>query len=258
MVAGLALALGAASTANADVIALWRFEPGSFLLDSSGNGHTLTNGAGSFDAASVTDVAGPQGGAGSALFDGTDVMFTSAALNLSSYRHLRFSWMQRHQATTSTVKVVFEQSSNYNSNNGAFIQTVNSDLGGSNSTTQGYFSERGASGNTSDLYTHGAGSDPGSWATYSVDVDLDASPVGNVVKIFDGNGTEIGTNRDTNPAAAAFINDVLYIGGRGTNAALGFVGNIDELKIESVPEPAIAALLGGALAVVALRRRRRA
>ena len=164
--------------------------------------------------------------------------------------------MQRVQSTTTSVKVAFEDTTNYNATTGAFIQTVNSDLSGTNSTTQGYYSLRGPSGNTSDVYTHGAGSDPGSWASYAVDVDLDATPVGNVVRIFDGNGSEIGTNRDTNPAAPGFTNNTLFIGGRGASAALGFVGNIDELKIESVPEPTAATLLGSALAALALRRRR--
>ena len=197
-----------------------------------------------------------QGGAGSALFDGTDVMFTSSALNLSSFRHLRFSWMQRLQDPSTSVKVVFEQTVNYNNSQGAFLQTVNSDLGGSNPATQGYLSVRGVGGNTSDLYTHATGANPGVWQSFAAEIDLDAPTPGGVVKIFDNNGTEIGTNRDVNAAAASFVNDVLYIGGRSPNAGIGFVGNIDELKIEDVPEPATPLLMSLGLVVAGFRRRR--
>lgn len=171
-------------------------------------------------------------------------------------RHLRISWMQRLQDPGTGVKVVFEQTVNYNTTQGAFLQTVNSGLGGSNPATQGYLSVRGASGNTSDLYTHALGANPGVWQSFSAEIDLDAATVGGVVKIFDGNGTETGSNRDLNPGAASFVNDVLYIGGRSSGAAIGFVGNIDELKIEDVPEPATSLLASLGLIVVGFRRRR--
>jgi hypothetical protein len=143
------------------------------------------------------------------------------------------------------VRAVFEHSANYNATDGAFLATVNSDLGGSNPATQGYLSLNAAGANNSDLYTQTSGT----WQKIVAEIDLDETPAGRIVRLFDENDNLIGTDRDTGPAPGGFISDTFFIGARNTTASIGFLGNIDELKIEAIPEPsalalAIVALLG--------------
>ncbi len=251
LVVSAVLALTFGSDVRAEVIAFWRFESaGSFLTDSSGNGHTLANGAGGLAATPSGDV-GTGGGSGSALFDGGDVMNTLASLDLTPYRHLKISWMQK-QTALGGVKVLFEHTTNYNNTDGAFLATVNSDLGGSNPATQGYFILNAVGANNSDLYTQS----PNNWISMVADINLDSTG-GAIVRLFDGNNNPIGTDRDTGSSPSGFINDTLFIGARGPTASIGFVGNIDELKIESIPEPSTWVLLTLGLPVL-LRLRLRA
>ena len=70
---------------SADVIAHWRFEPddpgtpqNEFLLDSSGNHHSLTNNG----VHSIPDIANVSGGDGSAGFDGYSFLNTVDTLDL--------------------------------------------------------------------------------------------------------------------------------------------------------------------------------
>ena len=230
----LLLAVRVSPGADVEVIAHWRFEPGNFLQDSSPSGaHPLFNPGGTNAPVSSTDVAGAPGGAGSARFDGSDYFRTSTRLDLSSYRRLRISWMQRLQTTG--LAVTFEHSSNYNSNPGAFLHVNHSDIP-SGASVQGYIGLR-SDGYNNDGHPEASGAAPGVWETFVAEINLDAGSQSEVVRIFDGNGNEIGFDYPNNQGSApgAFLNDFFYIGARAA-PSVGFVGNIDELKIERLPE----------------------
>ncbi|HEX3725260.1 MAG TPA: hypothetical protein VHV08_03415, partial [Pirellulales bacterium] len=90
LAAALALCLSAPVVCHAQfqTIAIWSFEPGSFLTDSSGKGNNLINGAGATQAQSVPDVIGPAGKTGSAHFDGSSVLQTQNKLDFTQFRQL--------------------------------------------------------------------------------------------------------------------------------------------------------------------------
>ena len=236
------LLLGA-TTASAEVIAYWRFEPGSFLVDSSGNGHTLTQ-TGTVTADTATDGSGAAG-SGSALFGGAGGLQTAATLDLTAYSKIKISWKQRVQTTTG-IAIVWEHTTDFNSGNGAFVNYV--DTGNQQNIGIAY-------GYDIDRFTHAASATPGTWESYSAIFDLNGTggtPANsNVVQVFDGNGNPVAVTQPyllTPPAS--FRNATFYIGERGGDS-LPFAGNIDELKIENfvIPEPASLALLavGGLL-----------
>ena len=247
LLSGAVLASSAA-TARAELVAYWQFEPDNFLADSSGNGHTLANNG----ATSVTDVAGPQGGAGSALFDGTDIMQTVSTLDLSGYQSVTVTWLQR--VNTTSLGVLFEHSPNKNSNPGGFLADVNELAPGI-----GFPDYTGAGGqNWGDQMPHDipTGAEPvADWEQFILVVDLTATDDG-VVEVTPGSDQTQGDETFIVP----FRNDTWFIGARGAGTQFGYAGNIDELRIEGtpIPEPtglAVLAALGGASA---LRRRRRA
>jgi len=243
-----------APSAGAVVVAHWRFEPGAFTADSSPSGaNPLFNGAGANAATSSTDVAGPEGGAGSALFDGNDFLQTVSSLDLTPYRYLRVSWLHRKQADSAII--VYEHTADYNANTGAFVTVVDGDI--SNRNDVGYLSLRTGGGYNLDQYPHAVGAVPGVWESFRAEINLDAAAPSGVVRIFDGSGAEIGSDTPVfqSAAPASFVNSLFAIGAR-TGGVAGFVGNIDELKIEDIPEPTSLTLLGlGALAIVSRRRR---
>lgn len=249
--AGLCLAagMGVAGEASAAVIAHYRFEPGAFLEDSSPNDLDLVATASPASSADVTT----GGGSGSAHFDGNDLLVTETPLDLTPYRHVRISWLQRVQA--GPYGIIYEHSANWNVYPGTLMAISPGD--GYNSTT-GYAGIGSGGTYNLDTFPHPDASSPGTWAAFSVEVNLDAPNSQGVVRIFDGAGNEIGTSSLAHTSMpASFRNDFLYIGNRA-NLAVGFTGNIDELKIESVeiPEPASLALAGAGAVLMQARRRR--
>jgi hypothetical protein len=248
--AGLCVAagFGFAGEASAAVVAHYRFEPDAFLEDSSPNDLDLLN---TTNATSSTD-ATTGGGAGSALFDGNDFLATEAPLDLTPYRHIRISWIQRLQSDQ--IGIVFEHSANWNIFNGSLLGIARGDI--LNSPVHGYAGIGLGGTYNLDTFPHPTAGVPGTWAAFSVEYDLDAGNAQGVTRVFDGNGNEIGTTVHMS-MPTTFRNDFLYIGARAGGGA-GFVGNIDELKIESVeiPEPASLALSGAGAALVLARRRR--
>ncbi len=228
----------AAAPGHAAVIAWYRFEPGNFLADSSGNGNTLQNTGAVID---IGDVGGAGGSRASAYFDGASIMRTIANLNLSPYQQIRVSWWMKNEVdktyTPPNAEIVFEHSNNFNNFPGGFLVSVNENLTG----IQGAAGIRGASGYNLDAYPHAApdaGHPAGVWEQMAVVFNL-ASPDGaNVVRVY-RNGVLL-TDQPYSPSfqttgLAPFRNDVLYVGARGAGPSLQFKGNIDDLKIESIP-----------------------
>ena len=233
--------LASAGAARAQVVAQWRFEPGAFTADSSGNGHTLVN-SGAAESSDVT--AG--GGAGSAAFDGGDIMQTLATLDLSPYQQLQITWHQRVQTTQ--IGLLFEHSPNKNDNPGGFLADVN-EIG----VGLGYPSLRTAAANNNDSMPHAvpdANNPSGVWEQFTMTLDLTAPTSSQILTVT--NGSDVLAATDVVP----FRNDTFFIGAR-SGPQFGFVGNIDELTITAIPEPTGLGLAALGVGATLLRRRRR-
>ena len=238
-------ALALSGAASAVPIAEWRFEPGNFLADSSGNGHTLSNSG----AVSSTEVPAGIGSAGSAEFDGAAIMRTVASMDLSGYESLNISWYQF--VDNGKVAIVFEHSVDTNGNPGGFELTVNEVFTDNTSTGVGRPVLRTNGGYNGDDQTHAIGS----WQQFTMAIDLTATATPTeIVEVT--NGAE---NPFQDANVAPFRNDFFHLGNRFSNLGLGFVGNIDEFRIDGtpVPEPTGAALAALAGAALLARRRRR-
>ena len=238
--------LSTAGTAGAEVIAHWRFgDDTDIYTDSSGNGHTLQSWTG-YVPASVADVGDSTGGnTYSALFNGDDdVMGTVSNLDLSSYDYIRVSWWMK--VTDENCGVIYEQSVNYGSNDGAIASFANATAG------NGQAGVKTDAGFNTDNYTHAT---DGTWQYFEVEYDIRTGTAAADIVVVNPAGTAGSQAIDTVP----FLNDALYIGCRASGHpgnGLGFKGNIDELKIEAIPEPATMTLLLLGLPL-ALRRRRK-
>ena len=233
-----------AAPARGATVAHWRFEPGAFLADSSGNGHTLS----STGATSVADVANASGGAGSALFDGNDIMQTISTLDLSGIQQLRITWHQRVQNTN--IGILFEHSPNKNNAPGGFLADVNEVAVG-----VGFPSLRTFGGNNNDNVNHAvpdAQNPGGVWEQFTMTLDVTGTASASNILTISGSSSDSGLQATD---VAPLRNDTFFIGARGEGPSFGFVGNIDELKIESIPEP--AALTTVSVGAIALLRRRR-
>lgn len=227
-----------AASARAALIAWYRFEPGNFLADSSGNGNTLQNTGATL---AVGDAAPGTTSRASAYFDGASLMRTIANLNLSPYQQVRVSWWMKNEVdktyTPSNAELVFEHSGNFNNYAGAFLVSVNENLTGN----QGAAGLRGSSGYNIDAFPHSvpdAGHPGGVWEQMAVVYNRTSPDAANVVRVY-RNGVLL-ADQPFSPSyqttsLAPFRNDVFYVGARGSPMSLYFKGNIDELKIESLP-----------------------
>lgn len=218
----------------ATTIAWWRFEPGNFLADSSGNGNTLTTLTGT-PVVEVGDVGGAPGSRGSAYFDGSSILKTLGNLNLSPYQEIQVSWWMKVQDTATMEPV--EHSSSFNNNAGGLVVNVNNTL---QSGIAGLRGSTPAFNYNVDSYPNAvpdAQHPDGVWEKVAVVYNLASADAANVVRVYK-NGVLLpdqpypGLQSTT---LAPFRNDVLYVGGRGLGPAYQFKGNIDDLKIEALP-----------------------
>lgn len=224
-------------TACAEVIAFWQFENGALTTDSSGNGHTLTS------AGDPASVAGGQGGSTNCVaLDGNDALYTSSNLDLSSYDWIRVSWYMK--ITTADVDIIYEHSSNFSSNAGGIVGSTNE-----NSNGMGQAGVKSTTGWNVDTYAHATDD---TWEYFEVEYDIRAgTAAADIVIVKEPGGSGLPGNQGTD--TVPFLNDVFYLGARAGNS-LYFTGNIDQFKIESIPEPGtVVLLLSGVLGLIALR-----
>lgn len=248
--AGGAFAAFLATSAPAAVIAEYRFEPGAFLADSSGNGYDLVNNGPTQDTTNVA--AG--GGSASASFDGNDYFQTATPLDLTGVRHVRLSFLARSLGTGAGI--ILETSPNFNENPGGILIDFNENPPGYPAGT-GETGVRLASGGYNlDAFSNGINV----YESYVVDFNLDAAGAAEVVEVRrDGvlqpDATAYGFH-GVPTSTDSFLNAVGYIGARNGGVA-GFVGNLDEIRLEAIPEPTSLALLAvGSLGLLARRRRK--
>lgn len=213
-----------AAVFDPEVIAWWRFEPGSFLLDSSDNGLALsTAGTGGSSGAVFSSDTAANAGSGSAYFDGNAIMQTVGTLNLTSYNHIALSWWQKVESTTTAI--LWEQSINYNSNPGAFIGVVNEP-----SYTPAYVAMRGNTAAIMDTFPYANST----WQHFTAQINL-GLPSGNnheAIKVYQ-DGVLVGADRLDTALPASFSNSPLFLGARSGFAA-PLNGLLDEVKVEKV------------------------
>lgn len=240
-------------TANATVIAYWKFEGtgSTFLSDSSGNGHHLTNFNSVPGSNHVSSTAASLNSSTQSAFfsdSGGKNLRTTATLNLSSYSALTVEfYMQGHFLGFSGI--AFEHSANFNLTPGGLVTYMDS----SNRIDAGWRNP----GISLDRTTIPASGPPdGKWSDWHhVAVIFDKAASGNKIAMYVDGGFVGSDILNAATSGAAFINDTWFIGGRGLGAGLGFAGFIDEMRISSgvltpdqflmnaVPEPSTVVLL---------------
>lgn len=246
-VVACAAVLAGLASAHAGYIADWEFAEGSnFLADSSGNGHTLSQ---TYGATSV----GSTGGV--ATFDGSQTLATN--VDLTSYKKIRVSWGISVQSTG--FGMVYSQ--NLYSAAGGIAADVNEFAVGTGmaglTPTDGAWIGGGAGYNL-DTYSNSTNS---TLENFSVEYDLTAATAADAIKIFKGI-TPVGTDLMTSNVPTSFTSGLFEIGlglnATGTHGNTGFVGQLDYMRIESVPEPSTIMLtVAGMLGLLAYAWRKR-
>ena len=202
-----------------ELVAYWTFDGNKFLFDSSGHGHSLVNQG----AKQVADTA---------FVDGKSLLSTVDSIDLSPYQKLRISWSSKGRHLEAN-QILWEQSDNYNSSNGAIIASIEAGEGLTGiRNSQRYSNQRDMHGfetETHHLETFPVGNDV--WEHFVVEFDRTSPKRSNIVRVFkDGILVGQGTNC-FGPAPRSFANAVFHIGAR-KGISYGFTGQIDNLKIE--------------------------
>jgi hypothetical protein len=246
MVAATCIWLFGGNELNGAVIAEWRFEPDTFLLDTSGNGNHLQNGDSS--AAAVLDETNVHEGSGSALFSGGQIMQTISTLDLSGYSAVSIAWSQRVPNTT--IGILFEHSADKNVNPGGILATVSEPASGVGQPSLNV----GGGGQNNDHMSHLT---DGTWQTFTMTIDLLASG-GGILEVAPG-GTDEVINTAPVASGLTLLDDTFFIGAR-SGVIFGFTGNLDNIVItgiRAIPEPssAVLGMCGVALAGLMFRRK---
>lgn len=230
------------NSSRAATVAYWRFEPGNFTADSSGNGNTLVNSG----VTSSGDIAFNAPGAGSASFDNTSFLNTASSLDLTPYTKLTIEWYQKTSSTADDAVLTHSNGSIYSPPDGGLSVFLN-DVDGSVSAIE----ERGGGGSLNYVYTPFSA---GLWDHYAVTIDS-AQTGANRFKLYK-NYQQTGTYLATTPLNIPFLNETFYFGTIGGTAGLFYTGLLDEVRISDeilapgdfIPEPSVLTLLiAGAL-----------
>ena len=239
-----------AVSSHAAVIADWRFEydpanSAAFYADSSGNGHTLQQTVGLSDA--LVDASTVPGSNYCAFFSGGMGLQTAAAIDLSSYTHIRVSfWM--HNDLPGAIRYVMGTGTNFVAVASGIAITTNEAGAG-----QGLAYLTSGGSVWADSFSHNDPSQQwgGIWEQYAVEYDLGAAANTAVIKVF-RNGVLVGGDKYNYASLfPGMFNEKLYLAGPGS---VPFVGRLDNVMIESIPEPASISVL--ALGLIGLLRKR--
>ncbi len=249
--AAFSLAICAAVTAQADVIAKWTFDGDAttFLVDSK-NDNDLVNSGNVVQSDTTATGTGR-----SAYFNGTSAGYLSTinSLNLSYYRSLRITWSQL--VTSDNEGLVFEHSANANDYDGAFYYDTNARSLAVTEPGTGAVTLRNASdvqGFNGVGLSHLHGDSNSTWENMRLDIDLNATSNTAVIALYRGtdlissySSWPFGINC-TSSAPAEFGDYVLNIGARAGGVA-AFTGYIDNLTISTIPEPSTLLILASGL-----------
>jgi len=247
------------SNADAATIAYWKFEPGALTVDSSGNGHALSNNGvvSSGDIRTSGSVLAP--GTGSASFDGTDFMQTVSSLNLSGHNQITIEWfMKAAPLTGGAVGIVWS----HGEDPGGFVDDGMTHLtvGEFGDPTQVRFREKGGVAGNYDVV---ASFVPSTWHHYAVTIDATQASLINRVHLF-RDKSEMGSAYIGAGNIVPFLNDFFQIGvWHATSNPNRFTGLLDEMRIsdqilttsQMIPEPASLAGMLAAGALFMLQRR---
>jgi hypothetical protein len=203
-----------------EVVAYWQFDGNNFLADSSGHGHTLINrGSTQID--------------GTAAFDGNATLSTVDSIDLTPYTKVRVSWSQKATATK-TDQFVWEQTENFNAVVGA-IAAMRTAMSGRALIRTLTDMERPPYNLEYNMDEYPVADD--TWENFTAEFNLitdrgdRAAYRADVVKVFK-DGTPIGLASPLECFAPdSFINAAFHIGAR-VDAPNGFIGQIDNMKIE--------------------------
>ena len=208
--------LQARSVGTPPVIAYWRFDEGAGLVDSSGNGNSLTN-----NGATFTN--------GTAVLNGGPVTFnTSATLYLTAYTNLTVECFMRTTTTNTGIMVLLEQTASFFNNSGAFLIDVGDGVGPGR-VVGGFCTASAGPKLNLDQTAANAAAD-GQWHHIAVVYNRTKSGSDRSILYFDGvaQGTFVTW---TNDNATAFRNDTLYIGSRANSATYRYTGALDDIRI---------------------------
>ena len=180
---------------------------------------------------------------GSAEFNNN--YFSSPTLNLSAYRQIELSWAAKVSSASAVSGIIFETTTNFNANPGAIIADVFENPPQCTSCGEAGVNVVGNSQWHLDAFQHDPGTTP-VWDSYRMLINLDAAAAADIVQVY--------RNGVLQPDVAAyglhnatgginFLNAIGYIGRRAGGGG-AYQGLLDNVMLQTVPEPGSALLLG--------------